>query len=124
MKSVKDVFFELIDEAKDGFVTFEDKEFGLGFNTVIEDKTSYYSFVNQKELHVNDLDQLLIELSEYADVIGIPDESLLKLNMINIFANAEQEDYDHPEEYIQRLIEYEKVKDTDEIIEQKDGLSK
>ena len=66
---MKDIFYEVIDEAKDGYVTIDGEKWPIGFNTVIYDSNDCikenYSDSNISTLVIKDEDGFLKLLEEY-----------------------------------------------------------
>ena len=110
MKSVKEIFNEFKEEAKEGTVTIGDTEYNIRFNTVIgEDSIDD----NYKNLIIKDMDLFQIKLSEYVD-LGLDktkelneidnDDYKVKILLASLIANAEDKDYEDPISYLDEKI--------------------
>ena len=121
MKTIKEVFYELIDEAKDGQVILDDEPFNISFNTVIENDKAFFNEETKESLMIEDMDLFLIKLSEYVDleldakrrmmpIAKDVEDNTVKTLIANLFVNASYKDFADPVSYIERRIDFLKDK--------------
>ena len=115
---MKDIFYELIKEAKDGKVIIDNQTWNYSFNTLILDN-------DKEEVRLennNNLSTLMIKneksflelLKEYIDLelslkrksLRVDDKDKIKLLICNLFANATPTDFLDPERFIRRYINF------------------
>ena len=109
MKSVKELFNEFKEEAKEGNVRIGDTLYNIRFNTVFDDVRDD----NYKNLIIKDNDLFQIKLSEYVDLelennnelasIIDPDDRV-KVILSSLIVNAEDKDYEDPISYLDNKI--------------------
>ena len=110
MKSVKEIFNEFKEEAKEGTVRIGDAAYNIRFNTVIGEEPIDD---NYKNLIIKDMDLFQIKLSEYID-LGLDNNKELdaldnedykvKILLSSLIANAEDKDYEDPISYLDEKI--------------------
>ena len=115
--NIKEIFYELIKEAKDGKVIIDEDPFPIGFNTIINDNEQYLSNNNLSTLEINNLDLFLNKLKEYLELVQKKDRQVygfLKRNphdyykflIAYLFTNATTEDFLKPIEFIDKEIAF------------------
>ena len=115
---IREIFYELINEAKNGNVHIDGEEWPIGFNTNLEE---YSSESNLPLLVVRDEESFFRLLEEYIILeldmnrktipfINDENKNHIKLIMAYLFVNASIEDFSNPELLIKRRIGY--LKDT------------
>ena len=110
--SIRDIFLEMIKEAKDGKILIGDEPYNIRFNTRLEDK-EYLDDINYPCLIVSDENEFYDKLANYVD-IAMDNEELeflsekekVKTIMMYLFVNASIKDFSNPVEYIERRINY------------------
>ena len=115
---IREIFYELINEAKSGNVHIDGEEWPIGFNTNLEEYSSESNLplliVRDEEIFFRLLEEyIILELDMKRKTIPfINDENKnhIKLIMAYLFVNASIEDFSNPELLIKRRIEY--LKDT------------
>lgn len=115
---MKDIFYELIKEAKEGKVIIDDQPWNYSFNTVILDKNKeklrLESDENLSTLMIKNENSFFKLLEEYIDLelstnrksLRIDDNDKVKLLICNLFANATPTDFLNPEMFIKRYIHF------------------
>ncbi len=114
---MKEIFYELIKEAKEGNVTIDNDKFEIAFNTrILEKNIHYYNEQNLAELVIKDEKTFFSLLEEYIKLEleknrKIPNfldkkKSPIKWIMSYLFINATTEDFLNPERLIRRRIAY------------------
>ena len=114
------IFYELITEACIGKVIIDDDIWPIAFNTIIEDnyeKKEKYNENNLSTLMIKNKDNFLKLLEKYI-VIELeinrptikfyknPYKNKIKWLMSYLFVNASLEDFNNPEEFIKRRIDF------------------
>jgi len=121
MKSIKETFYELVDEAKDGKVILDDEPFNIVFNTIVEDDKSFFNDENKQSLIIDDMDLFLIKLSLYVDleleakrrmmpISKDIEDNKVKTIIANLFVNASYKDFTDPVRFIEKRIDFLKDK--------------
>ena len=121
MKTVKEIFYELIDEAKDGKVMLDGEPFGIMFNTILENNKYFFNDETKESLIVEDMDLFLIKLSEYVDlelaakrrmmpISKDVEDNTVKTLIASLFTNASFKDFEDPVKFIERRIDFLKDK--------------
>lgn len=115
---MKELFYEIIKEARDGHIVIGEEVWPIGFNSVIYEKEkmvkSNFSRANLSTLVVKDLDKFMEKLDEYMSmeissgkkVSFLNDRDNLKLILSYLFVNATTEDFLNPIDYLNRKIDY------------------
>ena len=115
---MKDLFYDLIKEAKDGKVIIDDQPWNYSFNTVILDnskeKIRLENDDNLSTLIIKNENNFFKLLGEYIDLelstnrksLRIDDNDRIKLLICNLFANATPMDFLNPEMFIKRYIHF------------------
>lgn len=115
---IKEIFYELILEAKDGKVIIDSEEWPIGFNTRIEeDNINYDNERNLSELVIEDKDNFFKVLEEYIYLdlcyerkvptfLNDIERNKIKWIMAYLFVNATTEEFIRPVEYIKRRIAF------------------
>lgn len=118
---MREIFYELIKEAKDGKVIIDSEEWPIGFNTIVYDGSKVlYELINPNNLStliIKDLEEFMKKLETYLEIekdkcrksikfYRDPDKNNLKLLMIYLFVNATVNDFSNPSEFIDRTIEF------------------
>lgn len=117
---MKEIFYELIKEAKDGFINIDGDSWNIGFNTLIrkgEVEESYYSDRNISTLVIKDENKFFTLLKEYITmemfldrkyytIVGDFMKNKVKAIMAYLFVNANTEEFLNPEKLIRRKINF------------------
>jgi len=117
---MRKIFYELLNEAKDGNVYFENDAWPIGFNSVIvRDGTEIRNFndKNMSTLVIKNEEKFLILLEEYIRLelsknrkitkfYEDVDKNTIKLIMTYLFVNATTEDFLNPSDLIRRNIDF------------------
>lgn len=116
---MKEIFYELIHEARDGKVIIDYEEWPIGFNTIIYDNGNIkYQLLNDNNLStlvIKDEELFFNKLEKYINLekeLGRKsvkfyrdiEKNSLKLLLAYLFVNAEVEDFKNPIEYLERII--------------------
>lgn len=114
--NIREIFFELIKETKNGRVLLADEEYYVGFNTNINDEIIEYNEFNNIELFITDLELFMNKIQEYILLeIELKRKSIkyidnskdyIKSLIMYLFVNATTEDFRHPINYIEKYIDY------------------
>lgn len=109
---MKEIFYKIIEEAKNGKVIIDGDELPIGFNTIIEDER-YFGDCNNSTLVIKNKDSFFDLLLQYVSlelnfkrktIPNISDYDKVKLIITYLFANATTEDFLDPENLIMRNI--------------------
>lgn len=118
---MREIFYELIKEAKDGKIIIDSEEWPIGFNTIIYDGNKVlYELINSNNLStliIKDFEEFMKKLETYLEVekdkcrksikfYRDPDKNNLKLLMAYLFVNGTVNDFSNPFEFIDRTIEF------------------
>lgn len=117
---MKEIFYELIKEAKDGYVVIDNQRWPIGFNTIIHDdeveETNYNEknmstlVIKNKHVFFNLLEEYLItELNKNRRCIAFSDDdekNHVKFLITYLMVNASTEDFINPIQYIKRNIDF------------------
>ena len=71
MDNIKNIFYELINEAKDGKVELDNEIFNIKFNTIINDDRNYFNDSKYQSLIIDNIDLFIDKLKEYIDLAAI-----------------------------------------------------
>ncbi len=113
--NIKEIFYEFINEAVDGAVTFDGLDWPIAFNSVIYEnsnrKVNKFNDQNMATLVIKREDEFFKELEEYIKLISEVkniklDHNEIKIIMTYLMANATVEDLANPIIYIKRLKEF------------------
>ena len=107
--NMENIFYELIEEAKDGKVIIDGESWPIAFNTIIfEENKNLTNENNLSTLEIRDKELFFQELEEY---INLEKEinrkgfnNNIKLLMAYLFVNATTEDFSNPIKLIRRNI--------------------
>ncbi len=118
---MKEIFYELIDEASRGEVIIDDDSWPIGFNTVIYNSGNLvrcnYNDHNLSCLTIKNEDLFFKKLEEYIDVelsknrkrlsfIHDSERNIKKFLMAYLMVNATTEDFLNPIKYMERTISF------------------
>lgn len=116
---MEEIFYELINEAKDGKVIMDGEEWPIAFNTLIEeDNTRVFNNDNLSMLHIKNKSEFFVLLNEYVNKeleVGRKtmkfygenkDRDTIKCIMSYLFVNATTEDFLNPSNFIRRRIKF------------------
>ena len=118
---MREIFYELIKEAKDGKVIIDSEEWPIGFNTIIYDGNKVlYEFINPNNLStliIKDLEEFMKKLETYLEIeknkcrksikfYRNPERDNLKLLMAYLFVNGTVNDFSNPCEFIDQIIDF------------------
>lgn len=113
--NIKEIFYELISEAKNGKILISDEEYYVGFNTNINDELVEYNEDNNVELYIDNLDLFIEKLKEYIllelelkrkTIRQDSSKDYIKFLILYLFANATTEDFRRPINYIEKYINF------------------
>ena len=115
--NIKEIFYELINEAKNGKIIIDGDPHPIGFNTIINDNEQYISNNNISTLEINNIDLFINKLKEYLLLVQAKNRKVYKfLNketrdyykflIANLFINATTEDFKNPLEFIDKEIDF------------------
>ena len=129
---MKELFYELIEEAKDGYVTVVNDAWPVGFDTIIleneKEKINYQTGRNLSTLFIKNEEEFFNKLEEYLllenqknrkipNYILNSEKDKMKWIMMYLFSYATTEDFLNPETYIQKRIDFLKDHSFDELEE-------
>ena len=119
---MKDIFYEIIDEAKDGYVVIDGEKWPIGFNTMIYEngicKKENYNDNNISTLYIKDEVGFFKLLQEYIDLEFskrrkcIPfygedaEKNYTKFLISYLMVNASTEDFVNSKNYIRKMIDF------------------
>ena len=115
---MKELFYEIMEEAKNGKIIIGDEIWPIGFNSVIYDNgttvSSNFSSNNLSTLVIKNEEKFFSKLEEYVSneissnrkKLSINYRDDLKLLLAYLFVNATTEDFLNPIYYIDRRIDY------------------
>ncbi|MGM9834805.1 MAG: hypothetical protein ACI31M_03415 [Bacilli bacterium] len=114
--NIREIFFELIKEAKNGKVLIDKDNYYVGFNTNINDEIIEYNEHNTVELFISNLELFMDKMQEYISLeLELKRKSInyiknlrdyVKFLMMYLFVNATTEDFRNPVNYIEKYINY------------------
>lgn len=112
---IKDIFLEIINEAKDGVILIDELDYNIGFNTRIGEE-EFFSSSNDLLLNIRNLDTIIDKLTKYiSEEEKINRKSMkyidskrsyYKLLIMYLFVNASPGDYENFESQIDRYISF------------------
>ena len=127
---MREIFYELIHEAVNGKVLFQDEEWPVGFNTKIVEDGKEKIFLNNDNnmsiLYIKNEEKFLNKLEEYINIllkqgkkvpIGNDERDRIKWLMMYLFVYATTEDFYDPINYIQKRIDFIQDHTFDELDE-------
>ena len=117
---MKDIFYEIVDEAKDGYVTIDGEKWPISFNTFIykdgkltkmcsNDRNLSALVVKDEKNFFKLLDEYLeLEISKKRKCINFygNDREYKKFLISYLMVNASTEDFMNPIEYLRRTISF------------------
>lgn len=117
---MREIFYELLEEAKDGRVMIDGGDLPIGFNSIIyrdgkeiskfNDDNMSTLVIKNEELFFRTLEEYVkVELDKKRKIMKIYDDvdrNTVKLIMAYLFVNATTEDFLNPVYYIKRTIEF------------------
>ena len=117
---MKDIFYEVINEANTGNIIIDNDPFPIGFNTMImennklifknENKNFPTLLIKNENEFINKLakyiEMSLIKYQKFPKFITNPDKNKIKLIISYLFANATTEDFLNPINLINRNIQF------------------
>ena len=114
--NIREIFFELIKEAKNGKVLLANEEYYVGFNTNINNEIIEYNKFNNIELFINDFELFINKIQEYVLLeVELKRKSIkyidnsrdyIKSLIMYLFVNATTEDFRNSINYIEKYINY------------------
>ncbi len=113
--NIREIFYELINEAVAAKVVFDDLEWPISFNTVIYEnekrKVNLFNDNNMATLVIKNEELFFNKLEEYIKCISSTynkeiDRNELKIIITYLFSNATVEDFINPILYMDRLIKF------------------
>lgn len=114
--NIKEIFFEVIKEAKNAKVLLDNEEYYVGFNTNINNEIIEYNEFNNASLYINDLELFMSKIEEYILLeLELKRKSIkyiknsrdyIKSLIMYLFVNATTEDFRNPINYIEKYINY------------------
>ena len=115
--SVKEIFYDVIREAKDGRVIIDNEEFLIGFNSFINNSLSYFSDNNMSSLIIKNEDEFFKYLELYIDnelvlnrkgpsYISNNKDNIIKLLISYLFVNASNYDFNNAISYLKMRISF------------------
>lgn len=63
--NIKDIFLEVLEEAKNCNITIDDLDYNISFNTSINNNSEYYNESNDILINIDNLDIFMNVLEEY-----------------------------------------------------------
>ncbi len=118
---MKEIFYKLIEEAKNGVVLIDNDSWPVGWNTIIYngDKIKYQNIEDNSfpTLVIKNEEEFFLELKKYLELelekkrkiinfVNNKEENQMKLLMTYLFVNATTEDFLNPVYYIRRYREF------------------
>ena len=118
---MKEIFYKLIEEAKNGVVLIDNDSWPVGWNTIIYngDKIKYQNIEDNSfpTLVIKNEEESFLELKKYLELelekkrkiinfVNNKEENQMKLLMTYLFVNATTEDFLNPVYYIRRYREF------------------
>ena len=115
--SVKEIFYDVIREAKDGRVIIDNEEFLIGFNSFINNSLSYFNDNNMSSLIIKNEDEFFKYLELYIDnelvlnrkgpsYISNNKDNIIKLLISYLFVNASNYDFNNAINYLKMRISF------------------
>lgn len=114
--NIKDIFLEVLEEAKNGNITIDDLDYNISFNTSINNNSEYYNESNDILINIDNLDTFMNVLEEYIHTEeSIGRKSIKYVNskrdyyktlILYLFINATTGDYYNFTSYVRRYINY------------------
>ncbi|MFV0274890.1 MAG: hypothetical protein ACK5HL_01450 [Bacilli bacterium] len=107
------LFYDIINEAKDGTIIIDGDDFPIGFNTIINNKVLSFINPNFPTLIINDYNKFLDRLNYFVQLSlnkrnkfpkFVFENSKIKLLIAYLFVNVTSEDFSNPINLIERNI--------------------
>lgn len=123
--NIKEILFEVLNEAYEGIIKINDLEYKINFNTMINHEPLLMKENNMFCININDIDLLVKQIEEYLLLElkldrkrynFLSEKDSAKLLITYLFVNASTKDFDDINQYVKKYISFLKDNLLEEVI--------